>query len=74
MTMTYRGCRYQPQAAPTPMVISETEVAITYRGVQSTVKQYTFQTSKPESPNWRTMRFLGKVYLAKSTQIMAIAQ
>lgn len=74
MTLTYRGCRYEPQSAPMPMVTSETEVAITYRGTPTTVKQYEFQTSKLENPNWRTMRFLGKVYLAKHTQIMAIAQ
>ncbi|MGP1385633.1 MAG: DUF4278 domain-containing protein [Thainema sp.] len=74
MTLTYRGCRYQPQVAPLPMVKSETEVAIAYRGIPSTVKQYEFQTSKLTNPNWRTMRFLGKVYLAAPTQIMAIAQ
>lgn len=74
MTLTYRGCRYQPQAAPIPMITSETEVAVTYRGIQSTVKQYEFQTSKLENLNWRTMRFLGKVYIAKPTQVLAVAQ
>lgn len=74
MTLTYRGCRYQPQSAPLPLITSETEVAIAYRGVPTTLKQYTFQTSKLEKPNWRTMRFLGKVYIAEPTQIMAIAQ
>ena len=74
MTLTYRGCRYQPQSAPMPLISSETEVAITYRGVPTTLKQYQFQTSKLAKPNWRTMCFLGKAYIAESTQIMAIAQ
>lgn len=73
MQLTYRGQAYSISTIAQPVILSEQEIATTYRGVQTTTKQYQFQTNTLKNPNWRTMRFLGKRYLAKPTSILGLA-
>ena len=64
MQLTYRGQAYQSSLAALPTIVAEQDIATTYRGVQTTTKQYEFKVAKLENPNWRTMRFMGKRYVA----------
>lgn len=65
--LTYRGHSYNPPVAAMPVVKSELKITTTYRGVRTTVQQYQFQVAKLDNPNWRTMRFMGKRYVATAT-------
>ncbi len=65
--LTYRGHSYNAPVAAMPIVKSELKLTTTYRGVPTTVQQYQFQVAKPDHLNWRTMRFMGKRYVATAT-------
>lgn len=73
MQLTYRGQTYQMAPVVRPVIAVEQELAITYRGVQATIKQYQFQSAPLKNPNWRMMRFLGKRYVANPTLILSLA-
>ena len=65
--LTYRGHSYNVPVAAMPIVKSQLRITTTYRGVRTTVQQYQFLVAKLENSNWRTMRFMGKRYIAAST-------
>lgn len=71
--LTYRGCSYNAPVAAMPIVKSEIKITTTYRGAYTTVKQYQFQDAKPETPNWRTMRFMGKRYVSMPSPAFGLA-
>ena len=64
MQLTYRGHSYSSAAATLPTIVAEQTVGMTYRGISTTTTQYQFKATTLESPNWRTMRFMGKRYVA----------
>ncbi len=71
MQLTYRGHAYQTTSAALPTIVAEQELLTTYRGIPTTVKRYEFKVEKLENPNWRTMRFMGKRYVAAPTLTFA---
>lgn len=71
--LIYRGCAYSIQAAATPLVKQEVQYVGKYRGVNVSLKQYDFETTKLENSSWRTMRFLGKAYLVKPNFVFGAA-
>lgn len=72
MQLTYRGQTYQMTPVVRPIITAEKELAITYRGTQTIIKQYQFQFASLKNPNWRMMRFLGKRYVANPTLILSL--
>ncbi len=62
--LTYRGCSYQSELVALPLIRREIKLAGQYRGKATNLRVYEFQPTRPMHLNWRTMRFLGKFYLA----------